>query len=311
MITSDQPLPPLPAIRAFEAAARHLSFTLAATELGLTQAAVSYQIKQLEDRVGLPLFARHGRGVSLTGEGARLAARAGEALDLLRQAFAEARRDSREALVISALPTFATRFLAARLGRFQISHPDVMTRVEVDFRAVDLIAGEATVAIRSGGGRWPGLEARLLMQPSYTPVISPAFIARHGRPERPEDLLSLPLCDPDDSGWDEWFALAGLKRGTGGARSRGPGLAGTQLLTAEAALAGNGASLLCPVFFPDLVARGDLILPFDLYMPDPACIYLVYPEKRRNSPAIRAFRDWLLAEMREFLPANGRGGQSG
>lgn len=291
-----QPLPPLPAIRAFEAAARHGSFTRAGEELGMTQAAVSYQIRQLEDRIGVPLFRRRARGVTLTADGARLADRAGEALEILRQAFAEARHQSDETLVISALATFAAHLLAPRLGHFQIAHPEVTTRVEVDHRLADLLAGEASVAIRAGLGAWPGLGADFLMPVRYTPMLSPAFVARHGLPAAPAALRDLPLVDPDDPGWAQWFAAAGVTapNPVQGMRSN----LGTQLLAAQAVIAGQGAGLLTPVYFRDQLARGELIQPFDILAADAISIWLVYPERRRNAPAVRAFRDWLLGEMR-------------
>lgn len=294
-LTSTLPLPPLAAIRVFEAAARHQSFTSAAEELGMTQAAVSYQIKVLEDRVGLPLFRRRARGVTLTHDGARLAERAGEALEILRQAFAEARKERDETLVISVLPSFGAFFLASRLGRFQIANPSVTTRVEIDHRIADLQAGEATVAIRTGRGVWPGLATHFLMHNDYAPMISPAYIARHGRPERPADLLDLPLIDPTDEGWAGWFVAAGVRPPA--ERSGGRSFLGAQILTVQAALAGQGVCLLNPLFFADLLARGELIRPFDIYWRDQADVFLVYPERRRNAPTIRAFRDWLLAEM--------------
>lgn len=295
-LTSTLPLPPLAAIRVFEAAARHLSFTSAADELGMTQAAVSYQIKVLEDRVSLRLFLRKARGVELTADGKRLADRAGEAMEILRQAFAEARHMSDETLVISALPTFA-HFLASRLGRFQIANPQITTRVEVDHRLADLQAGEATVAIRSGRGVWPGLATHFLMHSDFSPLISPAFIARHGLPEKPADLLGLPLIDAADEGWDGWFVAAGVRPQK--ERVGGRSFLGTQILIVQAALSGQGACLVNPVFFADMIARGELIQPFDIYWRYDAAMYLAYPERRRNAPAIRAFRDWLLAEMSE------------
>ncbi len=304
---SHQPLPPLAAIRAFEAAARHQSFTRAGQELGMTQAAVSYQIRQLEDRVGMPLFRRRPRGVVLTADGARLAERAGEALEILRQAFAEARHQGDETLVISALATFATHLLAPRLGHFQIAHPEITTRVEVDHRLADLLAGEASVAIRGGLGQWPGLRADLLMRDQYSPMLSPAFIARHGRPETPADVRDLPLIDPDDPGWAQWFAAAGVAAPEPARRARS--YLGTQLLAAQAVLAGQGVGLLTPVYFLDQLARGELIQPFDILGVDAISIWLVYPERRRNAPAIRAFRAWLLDEMRRLgvggAPADG------
>jgi LysR family glycine cleavage system transcriptional activator len=293
-----QPLPPLAAIRAFEAAARHRSFTRAGDELGMTQAAVSYQIRQLEDRVGMPLFRRRPRGVVLTADGARLAERAGEALEILRQAFAEARHQGDETLVISALATFAAHLLAPRLGHFQIAHPEITTRVEVDHRLADLLAGEASVAIRGGLGQWPGLRADLLMRVDYTPMLSAAFIARRGRPETPADVRDLPLIDPDDPGWAQWFAAAGVAAPEPAGRARS--YLGTQLLAAQAVLAGQGVGLLTPVYFLDQLARGELIQPFDILGVDEISIWLVYPERRRNAPAIRAFRAWLLGEMRNL-----------
>lgn len=293
--TARPSLPPLAAIRAFEAAARHGSFTSAGAELGLTQAAVSYQIKVLEDRVGLPLFRRKARGVELTADGARLAERAGEAFETLRQAFAEARHARDETLVISVLPTFAQQILAPRLGAFQIAHPAITTRVEVESRLVDLIAGEATVAIRAGRGQWPGIASHFLMAGVYAPMISPAFIARFGRPSAPADLLDLPLIDADDMGWEGWFRAAGVTPPA--CCTKGGTLFGVQAYTAQAAMAGHGASLLNPGLFRGELARGDLIQPFDIELTEEDAIYLAYPERRRNAPAIRAFRDWFLAEM--------------
>ncbi|MBS0565633.1 MAG: LysR family transcriptional regulator [Proteobacteria bacterium] len=302
--TGIQALPPLAAIRAFEAAARHGSFTHAADELGMTQAAVSYQIRVLEDRVGMPLFRRRARGVTLTPDGARLAERAGEALEILRQAFAEARRSSDETLVISVLTTFATHVLASRLGRFQIGHPEVTTRLDVDNRLADLQAGEASVAIRYGLGKWPGLKADFLIRTTFTPMIGRAYAERNGVPARPEDLQRLPLIDPDDNGWAKWFEAVGLAapRPTGAGRL----MLGTELLSSQAVLAGQGAGLLTPFYFREMLARGDLIQPFDTVLEDQGSIWLVYPERRRNVPAICAFRDWLLAEMRAMAPSGGR-----
>jgi LysR family glycine cleavage system transcriptional activator len=298
------PLPPLAAIRAFEAAARHQSFTRAADELGMTQAAVSYQIRLLEDRVGVPMFLRKARGVSLTAEGARLAERAGEALEILRAAFAVARQEGEETLVISALATFATHVLAPRLGHFQIAHPEVTTRVEVDHRLADILGGEASVAIRAGLGRWAGLRSDFLMRSHFTPMISPAFVARHGLPQAPVDLRRLPLVDSDDPGWAQWFAEAGVLAPD---RAIGPrSYLGTQILAAQAAITGQGAALLTPLYFLDHLARGELIQPFPVMGEDAYfSLWLVYPERRRNAPSVRAFRDWLLPEIRILLSASG------
>lgn len=289
-------LPPLAAIRAFEAAARHGSFTGAGGELGMTQAAVSYQIRLLEERLGAPLFRRRARGVVLTAEGQRLADRATEALTILREAFAEARRDADETLVISAVATFATHVLAPCLGRFQIAHPAITTRVEIDHRLADLLAGEATVAIRSGKGDWPGLRADHLMRATYTPMVSPAFLDRYGPLRRPEDLLAVPRLDPDDPDWALWFRAAGVTAPP--ATARPSSSLGIQVLDAQAVIAGHGAGILTPVYFREGLRRGELIQPFDIVAGGAHSIWLVYPERRRNAPSIRAFRTWLLDEMR-------------
>jgi LysR family transcriptional regulator, glycine cleavage system transcriptional activator len=302
-MTSELPLPPLPAIRAFEAAARHGNFTAAGVELGLTQAAVSYQIKQLEDRVGVPLFQRRARGVVLTEEGAALAHRAGEALDMLRSAFAEARRAGQGTLVLSALPTFAMTILAPRLGRFQITHPDVALRVDVDNRIVDLVAGQATVAIRSGPGEWPGIVAHRLFRPHYTVFVSPPFVERHGLPQTPEAMLDLPRIDPGDEAWGRWFEAGGITP-----PALPPGRQVTlqsQVLMLPVARSGEGAALLSPVFFRDHIDNGDLIQPFDISVPDRHALYLVYAEHKRNNPAVRAFRDWFLADIAAVAAAAG------
>lgn len=289
-------LPPLAAIRAFEAAARHLNFTDAGEELGMTQAAVSYQIRVLEERVGLPLFHRQARGVSLTEAGARLAQRSGEALDLLREAFAEARGQSGERLVISSLATFATRILGPRLGRFQIAHPQISTRVDISHRFVDFTSGEATVAIRVGTGPFPGLGADLLLRSEFTPMVSAAFAAKHGPFTTPADLLGVPRVDPADPGWALWFRAAGVVPPSSADRNE----FGTQILQAEAALAGQGAAILSPIYFHDAIARGELVRPFRLLVAEELSVWLVYPARRRDTPAVRAFRDWLLGEMAEL-----------
>lgn len=268
----------------------------------MTQAAVSYQVKVLEDRIGAPLFRRLARGVSLTGQGARLAARAGEALETLRDAFAEARKDSADRLVISALATFATRVLGPRLGGFQIAHPEVSTRVDINHRYVDFDGGEANIAIRAGTGPYPGLAADFLMHSEFTPMMSPAFAKAHGPFDRPEDLLRVSRIDPGDAAWGLWFRAAGL-----GEPDASPGSSefGTQVLEVGAALAGQGVALLTPLYFQDMVDRGELLRPFDLVVREQVSVWLVYPERRRNAPAVRAFRRWLLEEMRELRAAAG------
>ena len=211
MDKSKNPLPPLPAVRVFEAAARLGSFSRAAEELAMTQAAVSYQIRQLEDRAGQPLFLRQPRGVALTAAGRRLHQHAAQALDLLRQGWAELRGAGGEELVISTITSFAAFILGPRLGLFQVAHPGITTRVDVNPRVADLLAGEASVAIRVGRGNWPGLTADLLIRASYTPLLTPALMEKFGPVTEPADLLRVPLVDAGDPAWAMWFRAAGVE----------------------------------------------------------------------------------------------------
>ncbi|KIC23841.1 MULTISPECIES: LysR substrate-binding domain-containing protein [unclassified Leisingera] len=290
------PLPPLPAVRVFEAAARLGSFSRAAEELAMTQAAVSYQVKLLEDRAGRPLFKRLPRGVEPTATGKALQRQASEALDLLRQGWAEVRGSSGEELVISTITSFAAFILAPRLGLFQVAHPGITTRVDVNPRVADLLAGEASVGIRVGRGNWPGLAADLLIRASYTPLLTPALMEAYGPIEEPADLLRVPLVDAGDPAWGMWFRAAGVAPPKRAERHS----LGTQMLEVQAALAGQGACLMTPAYARGLIESGALVQPFDLVTEDDISAWLVYPEARRDAPAISAFRSWLLAEVAEL-----------
>ncbi len=288
-------LPPLAAIRAFEAAARQASFTRAAAELGMTQAAVSYQIKVLEDRVGAALFLRHPRGVELTETGKRLSRQAGEALDLLRDAFAEAKGRISETLVLSVLPTFATNVLARRLGGFQIDNPGIALRVDLSQTLTDFAREDVDLAIRAGVGDWPGTESKLLLRGTFTPMLNPDLAQRYGGLERPEDLLKLPILEPSDPWWRLWFEAAGVP--TDALKEKPKLRFGSQVLGGNAAIAGQGVGILTPAFHRDAIDQGNLYQPFDLTCEDTYSYWLVYPKSRRNAPKIRAFRDWILREM--------------
>lgn len=290
------PLPPLSAIRCFEAAARHQSFTRAAEELGMTQAAVSYQIKLLEERCG-PLFLRRARGVALTEAGRRLAPAVTEAFEALRAAFEDVGQSAEGVLTVSAVNTFASHWLVPRLGSFQMSHPRIAVRLDVTGRLVDFTREEVDVGIRSGRGSWPGLAVHRLRPIRYTPVLGPALLERCGPLTEPADLLRLPLIDPDDPWWAEWFAAAGVAAPD---LARRPDIrVGTQQFGASLAMAGQGVAILSPAFFPEELASGRLVQPFPLVHSPDASYWLVYPEARRRSPKIRAFRDWLLAAVAE------------
>ena len=288
-------LPPLAAVRAFEAAARLASFTQAGAELGMSQAAVSYQIKLLEERVGTPLFLRLPRGVRLTDTGRRLAAGVGEAFGTLRAAFAEVAQETGGVLTISAIPAFATNWLAARIGAFQLRHPEIAVRMTTENRLVDFTREEVDVALRAGRGHWPGLTAHRLVPLHFTPLCSPALLRRFGPVHEPADLLRLPLLTATDPWWRAWFERAGVAADGLGTR---PGIVlDSQQIEGRAAIAGQGVAMLTPFLWAAEIASGRLVQPFPLVGDDGWSIWLVHPESRRNVPKIRAWREWLVEEL--------------
>jgi LysR family glycine cleavage system transcriptional activator len=284
-------LPPLPAIRAFEAAARLGSFTRAADELHMTQAAVSYQIKQLEQRLGLGLFHRQPRQVVLTPAGHRLAPAVLDAFKQLRTAFAQAIERVETELAITALPTIASAWLVPRLGAFQLTHPRLAVRLDTTVELVDLNRGEFDVGIRIGAGEWPGLDADFLLPSLFTPLCSPAL---RDRLRTPADMLALPRFGRE-RWWRAWFAAAGLADADLTAK---PGVElDVEQHAVTAAIAGHGVALSSPLFFEQDIAAGRLLQPFELVVRDQRDYWLTYPTTLRTSEKIRAFRAWLLAQV--------------
>ncbi len=290
-------LPPLSAIRAFEAAARHGSFTKAAEELGMTQAAISYQVKLLEDRVGTPLFLRQARKVVLSEAGRRLAPGIEEAFQRLGAAFASLRETDQNVLSMTVVNTFCTNWLVPRLGSFQVAHPNIAVRLDASPRTVDFTKEDFDLGIRGGKGVWPGLKSHPLFPVDMTPLASPELLARAGKIDRPEDLLKLPLLDWDDDCWRLWFKAAGVDdpKFNAGAYIAVP----TQQMLGSAAVAGQGIAMLTPAFFAAELKSGRLVRVSDIVFRDEQSYWLVYPEDRARQPKIRAFRDWLLAQVAE------------
>lgn len=290
-------LPPLAAVRVFEAAARHANFTRAAEELGMTQAGVSQQVKLLEDRLGFPLFARGKRGVALTEAGGRIAAQIAPALERIATAFAEARGEDASVLSVSSSNTFAVNWLAGRLGGFQMARPDMAVRLHVSDSFVDFARDGIDVALRGGKGPWPGLKQHLLMQVTIAAVLSPALAAAHGPFAVPTDLAKLPLLSPDDFWWDIFFGAADAAKD---ARMRPAIRLNSQVMEGRAAVAGQGVAIVNPLMWQAELAGGLLVQPFPGVDAD-HYFWLVYPEERANVPKIRAFRDWVLAEGADGL----------
>lgn len=285
-------LPPLAAIRAFEAVARHGSFTRAAGELGMTQSAVSYQIKVLEERVGTPLFVRRPRRIALTEIGLRLAPAVSEAFEHIAAAWQEARHGAQGTLVINTLQTFATAWLARHVGSFQLAHPGIAVRIETEQKVIDFARNEADVAIRAGSGGWPGLVEHQLIGTDFSPMLSPRLAASVGGLREPVDLLKLPIVSPNDPWWPDWLVRAGLAADALAGRPRTS--LGSQSVEASAAIAGQGVALLTTAFYRQEIEAGLLVQPFDIVGTEGQRYFLVYPEARRNAPKTRAFRDWIL-----------------
>lgn len=300
-MTSPQPLPPLSAVRAFEAAARLSSFTRAAEELHMTQAAVSYQIKQLEKQLGLTLFRRLPRKVELTDAGGHLARAVLDSFESLRSAFAQVAARAEAELAITALPTIASNWLVPRLGTFQLANPKLAVRLETGVPLVDLALGDFDVGIRNGCGDWPGMTAHLLLPGVYTPLCSPELLAS-GTLSTPADLLRLPRMGRE-RWWHRWLIAAGVAASD--LPERADVYRGVELFEVTAAIAGHGVAITSPLLFPAEIEAGRLVQPFDLVLRDDRDYWLAYPSSRRQSPKIRAFRDWILQQARQDLGPSG------
>lgn len=289
-------MPSLGAIRVFDAAARHGSFTRAASELHMTQAAVSYQIKLLEDQVGAPLFRRLPRGVALTELGEQLSPAVTSAFRSMRAAFAQVHDRTARQLSITSLPSIGASWLVPRLGVFQLQHPELAVRLEIARRVVDFDTEPFDVGLRGGSGRWPGLDAELLLRNSFTPLCSPAIAAGLAR-RSPRALLEHRLLGALED-WRRWFTAAGH------ASAELPRRLGLDYdidqFNVTAAMEGHGVALASPDVFARELETGRLARPYELTIDAGAVgdFWLVYPTARRLAPKIAAFRRWVLAEAR-------------
>ena len=293
------------AIRAFEAAARTENFTAAAAELGMTQAAVSYQVKSLEERLGAPLFVREKGRAKLTPLGQRLLPPLTRAFDAIEAAFASHRQEDESLLTITTTHTFANTWLAWRLGGFQMEHTDLAVRMTTSNELCDLRAGDADVAVRAGSGGWEGMEEYRLFESAFTPMTSPECLSqveqRLGRKLEPADLPHEHLINPADEWWQQWFSDNGVPADESVLRRPGIRLE-NQANEGHAAMAGQGFALLTPLLWKGDVAAGRLIAPFrDRISHRQWSYWLVYPKERRTVPKVKRFREWLLATMRRAI----------
>ena len=287
-------LPPLNALKAFEAAARAESFTRAAEELCVTQGAVSHQVKSLEETLGIKLFNRERQRLVITDAGR-------EYLGVIRDAFDRIasgtervlQRQNAGTLTVTTSPDFAAKWLVNRLGRFAEAHPGIDLRVSANLHQVDFAREEVDIGIRHGDGNWSGLDAVRLCTEQLFPVCSPKLMSGRNRIAKPSDLLKFPLLHLDDNkAWSRWFEAAGvadaeLPRGL---------ILNRRSMLIDAAIDGQGVALaLTTLAAWDLINRR-IVRPFDIGLRSSRTFWIVCPKTSSTMPKIKTFREWLLAE---------------
>jgi LysR family transcriptional regulator, glycine cleavage system transcriptional activator len=308
-------LPPLAALRAFEAASRHLSFKKAAEELHVTPAAISQQIKALEEYLGVTLFRRLTRALEITAPGEAMLPKVREGFECLAAAVDRSRIGGEGVLTVTAPPTFASRWLLPRLPGFNALHPDVKLRLASSGDAVDRRGGTrlvedspadlrqatSTLAIRYGTGNYPGYRVEQLFAPAWVPVCSPRLLESGAPLQAPADLARHVLIHDEtiedeerQPSWREWLSQAGV----GGIDAeRGPRFSNA-VLAIGAALDGQGVALALKPLVEADVAAGRLIVPFEGSVASPYAYFLVMRKTLAARDSAVAFRDWLLGEAR-------------
>jgi len=301
-VHSRRSLPPLNALRAFEAAARHLSLSLAANELHVTPAAISHQIRLLEDHIGLPVFERNGRSLALTDAGAA-------GVRDLREAFAHlgAAMDAigslgeTGTLSVSVAPSFAAKWLLPRLTSFEAGHPEIDVHVSASMQLADFARDRVDVAIRYGAGGYSDVFFEKLLTETVTPVCSPDLLkGRNLRSAR--DLLDMTLLhddspdnDPSCPSWEMWLRAAGIEDAE---VERGPRYNQASLVI-ESAILGRGVALAKSTLAAADIQAGRLVRPISAESPVDFAYYFVAPRAKLNLPKVSYFRDWLRREAGE------------
>ena len=308
-------LPPLNGLRAFEAAARHLSFQKAAEELHVTPAAISHQIKGLEENLGVQLFHRGNRVLELT-DGARLCLpKLQEGFDCLREAIERLRSEQDTVtLEVGVAPSLAAKWLMPRLHRFIAAHPEIDVRIFADAHLIDYSergpgtpSGDGDVCIRFGTGHYSGYRADKLFDVSLLPMCSPKLLEGEHALREPEDLRHHTLLhdgvayfEHGGTNWEVWLKAAGVE---GVDAARGAHFNHTALAL-EAAVDGSGVVLATPIVAASDLASGRLIRPFALSLPSDFSYYVISQEAKADAPAVASFRDWLFEEAnRDEEPA--------
>ena len=286
-------LPPLNSLKCFEVAGRLLSFTQAAKELNVTQAAVSHQIKVIEEFLGIDLFIRYPRRLALTEQGKALLPEVMEAFDKVSSAVrALQKTQSSQAISVRLAPSFAAKWLSPRLKYFWQQYPGIDLQLYHAHPSVDFNREDIDIAVTYGKGDWPGVISEPLLSLDFFPVCTPAFLSN----DKPlTDINNLKyytlLHDADYQIWGAWFRLAGLhdieiRRGT---------IIDDTNVLVQAAVDGQGVALGSTTFVDELLESGRLVKPFDITLKNDSAYHVVCPKSHLDKPAVKAFRDWLLS----------------
>jgi len=295
-----KPLPPLSALRAFEAVARQLSFSKAAAELHVTPGAISQRIRALEELLGTKLFERTRRSVSLSDAGARILPDLQAGLEMLARVLGSKTTPFGErTLTISVAPSFASKWLLPRLPKFHEQHPDIDLRISATVGLADFQREKVDFAIRLGHGNYPGLVAEPLFSEALTPLCSPALLKRKGSLKRPDQLRKYRLIHDtsipggEQAAWERWLTLAGAKNVS---TQRGTRFTLAELAL-QAAIDGAGVVLGRIVLAEADLAAGRLVRPFKTVLPLDVSYFLVRSKLAAPRHELRCFRDWLFSSL--------------
>jgi len=287
--------PSLNFLHTFESVARHLSFTNAAKELCLTQAAVSHQIRTLEEHLDIKLFHREKRKVFLSDEGQKLLPSVVSGLQGIADSLENIRNyDAEDTIVVGVGSSFSANWLVHRLGAFYQKYPEVNLHMKISNNDLDFVADGTDLAVVWGKGDWQGLMCEQLMVVEFTPVCSPELLNKTHPLKTPDDLIHYPLLDdPDYNIWQEWFEKAGIQERK---YKRRTVIRDSNVLI-NSTLDGHGIALCAVGIVQEYLDSGRLIRPFDLSITGGGFYYLVYPEKALRKPLVRLFKTWLISEV--------------
>lgn len=285
-------LPPLNSLKNFEAVGRLLSFTRAAKELNVTQAAVSHQVKVIEEYLGVALFERYPRQLALTGQGKALLPEVIEAFDKMSSAIGTVQKEPSNNMVsVRLAPSFAAKWLSPRLKYFWLQYPEIDLCLYHAHPSVDFDREDIDIAVTYGKGNWPGVIADLLLSLDFFPVCTPAFMSN----DKPlSDINNFKyytlLHDANYACWADWIKLAGISEVNA---SKGTIIDDTNVLI-QAAVDGQGIAMGSTTFVQDLLDAGKLIKPFDITLVNEFAYYIVYPQAHLKNPSVKAFKNWLV-----------------